>query len=59
MLPAFNDSRKALEFFRARPEDFDLVLTDIDMPVLSGVMLADEIIKIRSDIPIVLLYRFQ
>ncbi len=51
---AFNDSRKALEIFRTRPDDFDLVLTDMDMPVLSGVMLADEIIKVRSDIPVVL-----
>jgi PAS domain S-box-containing protein len=43
-----------LETFRSRPEDFDLVVTDLTMPHMTGIQLAGEIIKIRKDIPIIL-----
>ena len=52
------DSRKALELFRKRSKDFDLVITDQAMPKLYGVKLAEEILKIRSDIPIILISGF-
>lgn len=42
-----------LEFSRA-PQDFDLVITDMTMPFLSGIELAGEMIKLRGDIPIIL-----
>jgi two-component system cell cycle sensor histidine kinase/response regulator CckA len=47
-------SREALELFKAHPERFDLVITDQTMPKMTGDQLAEEIIAIRSDTPIIL-----
>jgi signal transduction histidine kinase/ActR/RegA family two-component response regulator len=47
-------SIEALELFRARAHDFDLIITDMNMPNLTGDKLAVELIKIRLDIPIIL-----
>jgi PAS domain S-box-containing protein len=44
----------ALEVFRQSPGNFDLVITDLDMPVLSGVRLAEALTRIRPGIPILL-----
>lgn len=51
---AETDSRKTLELFRRAPNDFDLVITDLTMPQLTGDMLARELQAIRADIPIIL-----
>ncbi|MBN2232103.1 MAG: response regulator [Deltaproteobacteria bacterium] len=48
------DSRQALEQFEARPESFDLVLSDVTMPVLTGVELARRILLLRPELPIIL-----
>lgn len=50
-----NGSISAIESFRATPDSFDLIVTDMTMPGLSGFELSLEIKKIRSDIPIILL----
>lgn len=47
-------SLKALDTFRKAPLDFDLVITDMTMPKLTGDRLSQEIKKIRTDIPIIL-----
>ncbi len=47
-------SMEALEVFRADPGQYDLVITDMSMPKLSGDKLAIELIKIRPDIPVLL-----
>ena len=47
-------SLEALELFRVKPDDFDLVVTDMTMPNLTGDKLAVELMKIRPDIPIIL-----
>jgi len=47
-------SVEALEAFRKDPDKFDLVVTDLAMPNMSGDKLTFELKKIRSDIPIVL-----
>jgi nitrogen-specific signal transduction histidine kinase/CheY-like chemotaxis protein len=44
----------ALELFKEHPNKFDLVITDMTMPKLTGEDLAKELIGIRSDIPIIL-----
>ncbi|MBU3950628.1 MAG: transporter substrate-binding domain-containing protein [Proteobacteria bacterium] len=49
-----NGSIKALEAFRAAPDTFDMVITDMAMPNMSGEKLAAELIAIRPDIPILL-----
>ena len=47
-------SLEALELFRARPEWFDLVITDMTMPNMTGSELAQELLRIRPDIPVIL-----
>ncbi len=44
---------EALELFRAKPDHFDLVVTDQTMPGMTGDALAKELMRIRPDIPIV------
>jgi PAS domain S-box-containing protein len=51
----FESSSIALQAFRAKPERFDLVLTDEAMPDLVGTELAREIRLLRSDVPIILM----
>ena len=47
-------SLDALALFRDRTGDFDLIVTDLTMPGLTGKMLAKEILAIRPDTPILL-----
>ncbi len=47
-------STKALELFRSHGDDFDLIITDLTMPGLTGIELTKEIIKIRPAIPVIL-----
>ena len=45
---------EALNLFRANSSQFDLVITDMTMPKMTGDHLVQEILKIRPDMPIVL-----
>jgi PAS domain S-box-containing protein len=45
---------EALKLFEARPNDFDLVITDMSMPNMTGEQLSRELMRIRPDIPIIL-----
>ena len=47
-------SVEALGAFRASPDKFDLVITDLTMPNMTGDKLSQELMNIRSDIPIIL-----
>ncbi len=47
-------SVEALALFSKKPDAFDLVITDMTMPELTGDRLAEELLLIRSDIPIIL-----
>jgi PAS domain S-box-containing protein len=51
---AKTSSIEALKIFQAQPDQFDLVITDQTMPHMTGADLAKELMRIRSDIPIVL-----
>ncbi|HID30669.1 MAG TPA: response regulator, partial [Desulfobacterales bacterium] len=51
---ARTSSIEALEAFRARPEAFDLILTDQTMPNMTGEHLAKEVLKIRPAVPVIL-----
>jgi len=46
-------SVEALDLFRDGSGDFDLVITDLTMPKMTGEQLAAELIQIRQDIPII------
>ncbi len=48
------ESPAALELFRNDPQAFDLVITDMTMPHMTGDQLAREMLTIRPDIPVVL-----
>ncbi|MSU51747.1 MAG: response regulator [Opitutus sp.] len=45
----------ALTEFRARPHEFDIVVTDLSMPEMSGIDLALAVRQLRPDIPIVMI----
>ena len=47
-------SIEALELFQAKPNWFDLVITDMTMPNLTGDKLAIELLKVRRNIPVIL-----
>jgi PAS domain S-box-containing protein len=47
-------SLEALERFKAAPDDFDVVVTDLTMPKMTGDELAAAIRTIRPDMPIIL-----
>lgn len=48
------DSLEAIELFRSDPAAFDLVITDMTMPNMTGDQLARELIALRPDIPIII-----
>ncbi len=48
------ESRNALRMFRENPDGFDLVITDMTMPDMTGAELAREILRLRPDTPIIL-----
>jgi signal transduction histidine kinase/ActR/RegA family two-component response regulator/HAMP domain-containing protein len=48
------DPAEALELFVANPDDFDLVITDMAMPNITGVELSKKIILIQPDMPVIL-----
>lgn len=50
----FTSSVEALQSFSKNPDKFDLVITDMTMPLMSGDKLASELLAIRGDIPIIL-----
>jgi signal transduction histidine kinase len=45
---------EAIQLFATRPADFDLIITDMTMPNITGERLTKEIKRIRSDIPVIL-----
>jgi CheY-like chemotaxis protein len=47
-------SIEALELFKARAHDFDLIITDTTMPNMTGEKLAQAILAVRPDMPIIL-----
>jgi PAS domain S-box-containing protein len=50
----FEDPRDALAALRARPGEYDIVVTDYNMPGLSGLDVANELARIRPGLPIVI-----
>jgi len=44
----------ALQMFQEDPLRFDLVITDLSMPKMDGMLLVEELRRIRPDIPIIL-----
>ena len=49
-----NSSVEALELFKSAPDNFDLIISDVTMPSMTGDRLAEKVIEIRPDIPVIL-----
>jgi signal transduction histidine kinase/CheY-like chemotaxis protein len=45
---------EALELFRSKPNQFDLIITDMTMPLMTGDKLVREILNIRPDMPAII-----
>jgi len=52
---AMISSTETLALFKQAPNRYDLIITDLTMPDLSGDKLAEEILAIRPEIPIILI----
>ena len=55
---AKGSSMEALEAFQAEPDRFDLVITDQTMPKMRGKELAQRLISIRANVPVILFTGF-
>ncbi|MDY6987587.1 MAG: response regulator [Thermodesulfobacteriota bacterium] len=51
---ARTNGMEALELFKEQPDRFDLVITDMTMPKITGAQLAKELMETRPSIPIIL-----
>jgi PAS domain S-box-containing protein len=46
--------KDAMNMIRSKPDMFDLIISDMIMPQMTGVMLFEEVRKIRKDIPFII-----
>jgi len=54
LVVAESSSIDALEIFKANPDNYDLVVTDMTMPNMTGDKLAKEILAVRPDLPVII-----
>lgn len=45
---------QALDLFQSKPEYFDLVITDMTMPQMTGAKLSEKLMETRSNIPVII-----
>jgi len=51
---SFTNPIQAQEIFSRQPDHYDLVITDMTMPQMTGTQLSKNLLKIRKEIPIIL-----
>lgn len=51
---ATTSSVEALQYFQSQPDTIDLVITDMTMPHITGAQLAQKLLAIKPNIPIIL-----
>ncbi len=54
MVTCIADSVEALRIFKRAPDDFDLVITDMTMPNMTGDVMAHEMLTVRPGLPIIM-----
>jgi DNA-binding NtrC family response regulator len=54
VVSTFQSAIEAVDAVRAHPEGFDFVVTDFNMPECSGIDVAQELARIRPDLPVVI-----
>ena len=55
----FSDSSAALESFKSKPANYDLIISDIRMPKVNGFEFSREARKVRPDIKIIFMTAFE
>jgi CheY-like chemotaxis protein len=53
-ISSFTDPEEALEAFRAHSQDFDVLVTDLSMPHMSGLDLARKVLAVRPGMPVLM-----
>ncbi|HEY5755136.1 MAG TPA: ATP-binding protein [Steroidobacter sp.] len=53
VVTGFTDAEQALQVLRERPDAFDVIVTDLSMPGMSGFHVARAIREIRAELPVV------
>lgn len=53
-MTGFTSGAEAVAAFRAEPTAFDLVVTDDNMPEISGLQVARQLLALRSELPVML-----
>ncbi len=56
---ALSSPLQAIELFRKNPEHFDLLITDLTMPEMTGIELAEEMHKISPQLPVILMTGYE
>ena len=51
---SFQDASAAVELFKKDPQNFDLVITDMTMPTMTGDKVAMEVKATRPDMPVII-----
>ena len=51
---SMTDSTSALEMFRSQPDQYDLVITDMTMPKITGIQLTEAMREVRDDISVII-----
>ena len=55
---AMTKPSEALDVLRATPEKYDLIITDLTMPGMSGLEFAEDVTQLRPEVPIILMTGF-
>ncbi len=53
-IKTFTDGDQAFEEYEKEPDRYDMLITDMTMPSMTGLMLVEKILTIKPDIPVIL-----
>ena len=53
-ISGFTDPKEALQAFLAHPQNYDILVTDLSMPQMSGFELSRQVLELRPDMPVLM-----